>query len=141
MPSMISASFVWTIPKGSIMGASARVTGCCGSPEKSRATSPRHQVRVARATDGSLGSSTASSTSRQKAKRVIEARAAVRRLFPAIFFGRHLHHQCAREHQRPVPSAQYRPVAEHVPACLVELFKDPQASLNYGADFQADAAR
>jgi len=64
---MISSSFARAIPKGPIRGASARVTGCCGSPEKSRATSPRHHVSVARATDASLGSSTASSTSRQKA--------------------------------------------------------------------------
>ncbi len=67
MPSMISFSRAWVIPNGAIALASARVTGCCGLPAKSCATSPRHHASAARAADGSLGSSTASSTSRQKA--------------------------------------------------------------------------
>ena len=74
MPSMISFKRSAVMPKGASAGCSARVTGCCGLPANSPATSCRHQASLVAASCASAVSSTTSSTSRQNAYSAVIAR-------------------------------------------------------------------
>src|SRR6266496_2738424 len=101
MPSMISFNRAWVIPNGAIALASARVTGCCGLPAKSCATSPRHRRprrrRLARlvhgvvdfAAKGIEGRDRVPALRRQEQERIVEARAALRCFLLTVFVRSH----------------------------------------------------
>ena len=74
MPSTTASSRSRVIEQLCRCGRSASVTGCSGLPSNIWSIWVRHQASLTRASEGSVHSSTTSSTSRQKAYSAVIAR-------------------------------------------------------------------